>query len=91
MKLLALVLVSILGALPLRSADRLFAIDPGHGGNAPSGSMREFTLSSPNNAQTPSGILEKDLTLEMAQDIASALMRLATVLKVHANKKHRNA
>ena len=76
MKLLALVLVSILGALPLRSADRLFAIDPGHGGNAPSGSMREFTLSSPNNAQTPSGILEKDLTLEMAQDIASALMRL---------------
>ena len=74
MKLLALLL--ILEALPLRSADRLIAIDPGHGGNAPSGNMREFTLSSPNNAQTPSGALEKDLALEMSQEIASALKRL---------------
>ena len=36
--------------------DRLFAIDPGHAGNAPSSSMKEFTLSSPNNDQMPSGI-----------------------------------
>lgn len=41
-------------------------IDPGHGGKAPSGSQAERTLSSPNNARSPSGLLEKDLTLELA-------------------------
>lgn len=49
------------------AAQEMFAvIDPGHGGKAPSGSQAERTLSSPNNARSPSGLLEKDLTLELA-------------------------
>ena len=35
-------------------------IDPGHGGNA------EIGGSSHNNARSPSGVLEKNLTLRMA-------------------------
>lgn len=49
-------------------------IDPGHGGSAPSGSDELMTLSSPNNATSPSGVLEKDLTLELSQEIKKAFM-----------------
>jgi N-acetylmuramoyl-L-alanine amidase len=48
-------------------------IDPGHGGTRPSGSVEERTLSSPNNAKTPSGLLEKNLTLELAKEISRSL------------------
>jgi N-acetylmuramoyl-L-alanine amidase len=47
-------------------------IDPGHGGQAAVGSEAKKTLSSPNNAISPSGIREKDLTLELSIDIKRA-------------------
>jgi len=59
------------------TAQEMFAvIDPGHGGKAPSGSQAERTLSSPNNARAPSGLLEKDLTLELAFLVAKKLEEL---------------
>ena len=48
-------------------------IDPGHGGNSPSGNLKDFTLSSPNNATCPSGSKEKDLTLELSKQIRESL------------------
>lgn len=52
----------------LGAADFL-VIDPGHGGSANSGSQALKTLSSWNNANSPSGIKEKDLTLELSVEI----------------------
>jgi len=48
-------------------------IDPGHGGNA------ELGGSSHNNATSPSGVLEKNLTLRMAFLVRDALQQAATV------------
>lgn len=48
-------------------------IDAGHGGKTPSGSTGERSLSSPNNARSPSGVFEKDLTLELALLVEQAL------------------
>ncbi len=48
-------------------------IDPGHGGSEASGSAVARTLSSANNARSPSGLLEKDLTLELALRVRDAL------------------
>ena len=45
----------------------LIMIDPGHGGTAVAGRLSERSNSSPNNAKSPSGILEKDLTLEFSR------------------------
>lgn len=42
-------------------------IDPGHGGNTPIGG------SSPNNATGPNGLLEKNLTLDLAQRVESLI------------------
>lgn len=42
-------------------------IDPGHGGNSPTGG------SSPDNARGPNGLLEKDLTLDMARRVRAEL------------------
>lgn len=50
-------------------------IDPGHGGTEISGSAAARTLSSPNNAKTPSGLLEKDLALELCKEISLSLKR----------------
>jgi N-acetylmuramoyl-L-alanine amidase len=55
----------------------IIAIDPGHGGVESAGRMEDRTFSSANNARTPSGILEKTLTLELSKQIASALKVLA--------------
>ena len=49
-------------------------IDPGHGGSAAVGG------SSPNNARGPNGLLEKDLTLDVARRLASSLAGSARVL-----------
>lgn len=49
-------------------------LDPGHGGRAGVGG------SSPNNATGPNGLLEKDLTLDLAQRTAAALAGRARVL-----------
>jgi N-acetylmuramoyl-L-alanine amidase len=54
---------------------RTIVIDPGHGGTRPSGSAEGRTLSSPNNAKTPSGLLEKDLTLELSEEICRSLTK----------------
>ena len=45
----------------------VIVIDPGHGGATRVGD------SSPNNATSPSGLLEKDLTLSVARDMMAAL------------------
>jgi N-acetylmuramoyl-L-alanine amidase len=48
-------------------------IDPGHGGNA------EVGGSSHNNARSPSGVLEKNLTLRMALLVRDAVQKAATI------------
>ena len=52
-------------------------IDPGHGGGAYAGTSDERTRSSPNNATSPAGILEKDLTLELSRKIAARIPTIA--------------
>jgi N-acetylmuramoyl-L-alanine amidase len=59
------------------AGDRIIVIDAGHGGSKPSGTQAERTLSSDNNAVSPGGLKEKDLTLELAQQI---------IAKVNAKK-----
>ena len=56
--LLALALVA-----PAIAGQHVVVIDPGHGGGADSGSQAARTLSASNNATTPGGLREKDLTL----------------------------
>lgn len=51
-------------------------IDPGHGGSSRVGG------SSANNATSPSGVLEKTMTLEMAGLVRSALKKAAPKVKV---------
>ena len=46
---------------------RIVVLDPGHGGSTRTGG------SSPNNARGPNGLLEKDLTLDMARRVRTAL------------------
>jgi N-acetylmuramoyl-L-alanine amidase len=52
----------------------VIVLDPGHGGNAAVGG------SSPNNATGPNGLLEKDLTLDIAQRVARSLAGSARVI-----------
>jgi N-acetylmuramoyl-L-alanine amidase len=49
-------------------------VDPGHGGTAAAGG------SSPNNAQAANGLLEKDLTLDLARRVAAKLGGRARVV-----------
>lgn len=58
------------------ATQRTIVIDPGHGGTRPSGSAEERTLSSPNNAKTPSGLLEKDLTMELSRELSRSLEKM---------------
>ena len=53
-------------------ASGTLVIDPGHGGNV------EVEGSSANNATSPSGVLEKNMTLQMALLVRDALKTLAT-------------
>jgi N-acetylmuramoyl-L-alanine amidase len=53
--------------------EQTVVIDAGHGGSAPSGSQAARTLSSPNNAVSPGGLKEKDLTLELAQKVIASV------------------
>ncbi len=52
-------------------------IDPGHGGGAYAGKQSERTLSSPNNATSPSGIREKNLCLELSLALEKAIVEEA--------------
>ncbi|MDB2497352.1 N-acetylmuramoyl-L-alanine amidase [Verrucomicrobiales bacterium] len=56
-------------------------IDPGHGGRSYVGSQDERNLSSPNNATSPSGIKEKNLTLELSLILEERLKALAKTRK----------
>ncbi|MEZ0299079.1 MAG: N-acetylmuramoyl-L-alanine amidase, partial [Candidatus Methylacidiphilales bacterium] len=54
-------------SLSVRAADIVVVVDAGHGGSAPAGTMAARTLSSPNNATSPTKkFQEKDLTLDLA-------------------------
>ena len=62
--------------LPVFFPSSLFAaeeitviIDPGHGGTNVSGTHLLKSNSSPNNATSPSGLREKDLTLELSKEV----------------------
>jgi len=63
-------------SLPSAAAGVL-VIDPGHGGSANSGSNEVRTLSSCNNAISPGGLKEKDLTLELSLEIKRQIEQLA--------------
>jgi len=52
----------------------VIVIDPGHGGSAVAGSLDQRSNSSPNNATSPSGLREKDLTLDLATRVESAIL-----------------
>jgi len=73
-----LFLITIFGFLTI-SKSSIFAageltviIDPGHGGTKITGTQLLKSNSSPNNAISPSGLREKDLTLEISQEIQKA-------------------
>ncbi len=59
-------------------------LDPGHGGAATVGG------SSPNNAVGPNGLLEKDVTLDLARRVAALLDGRATVLLTRAGDENRS-
>ena len=65
-------LLLVLLALTCR-AQQVIVIDAGHGGAKPSGTQAARTLSSPNNAVSPGGLKEKDLTLELAQKVIARI------------------
>ncbi len=77
--ILALLLFGWL-CLPLHSEQQphIVVIDPGHGGAQDSGTEKEWTLSSANNAKTPGGLLEKELTLELSLEVEKQIQALAT-------------
>ncbi len=55
----------------------VIVIDPGHGGSSVAGTLKERSNSSPNNARSPSGIYEKDITLEFSKILHAELLALA--------------
>jgi len=63
--------------LPVIAGHHIVVIDPGHGGGGNSGSQSARTLSASNNAKSPGGLLEKDLTLELCLEIKKQVMALA--------------
>ena len=56
------------------SAPPVILIDPGHGGKAEAGSLKERSNSSPNNATSRGGLDEKDLTLEFSFLLKEAIL-----------------
>lgn len=88
--LLALLLVLAAGGLAvpsLAAADPpVILIDPGHGGTKPAGRHEDRSQSSSNNASSPGGLKEKDLTLEFSlilkEEILAAAERQGRVLGV---------
>lgn len=64
--------------VPLTAAPPVILIDPGHGGTEVAGSLKERSNSSPNNATTPGGLKEKDLTLEFSLILREEILKEAT-------------
>ncbi len=75
MFLRASLILSLLFALPSGgdAAPPVIVIDPGHGGSAVAGSLDARSNSSPNNATSPTGLKEKDLTLEFSLILEKAI------------------
>lgn len=76
----AFLLASLIGVFltfPAAAEVPVIVIDPGHGGGAVSGTLKERSNSSPNNARSPSGILEKDVTLEFSLILRDVLLEEA--------------
>ncbi len=59
------------------AGNHLVVIDPGHGGSQNAGTQAERSLSAANNATSPSGLKEKDLTLELALRVRAEIEALA--------------
>jgi len=70
-------LLSLALALPAVAGQHVVIIDPGHGGGGDSGSQAARTLSASNNATTPGGLREKDLTLELSLEVKKQVAELA--------------
>lgn len=64
--------------VPLTAAPPVILIDPGHGDTEVAGSLKERSNSSPNNATTPGGLKEKDLTLEFSLILREEILKEAT-------------
>jgi len=60
-----------------RGSPPVIIIDPGHGGSSVAGSLKSRSNSSPNNAHSPSGMLEKDITLEFSKILDQEIRALA--------------
>jgi len=71
-------LILLAGCLPAWGGSHLVVIDPGHGGNHDVGSKAGRTLSASNNATSPAGSQEKDLTLELSLEIRKQLAVMAS-------------
>ncbi len=70
-----IVAVALFATFASAAEERVIVIDPGHGGAS------VLDESSPNNATSPSGTKEKDLTLEMAQGVFAAIRDSAKAKK----------
>ncbi len=77
MRSLLCVLLFLLGGIGVRAGDYLVVIDPAHRGSRDAGSQAERSLSAANNATSPSGLKEKDLTLELSLEILAQVKALA--------------
>ena len=66
------------GCGPAWAGPHWVVIDPGHGGQHDAGSQAGRTQSASNNATSPSGLLEKDLTLELSLEIKKQLEVLSS-------------
>jgi N-acetylmuramoyl-L-alanine amidase len=73
----ALLLLLAFG-VPAAAGQHRVVIDPGHGGGGDAGSQAARSLSASNNATSPSGLLEKDLTLELSLEIKKQIAALAS-------------
>lgn len=65
-------------SLELSAATPVIIIDPGHGGSSTAGSLSSRSNSSPNNATSPGGLKEKDLTLEFSKILHDEILRQAS-------------
>ena len=74
----AVVMALALSAAELPAATKhIIIVDPGHGGSADSGSQGKRSLSASNNAASPGGLEEKDLTLQLSLEIQRQVALLA--------------
>lgn len=71
-------LLLLIAAMPAAGAPPVIVIDPGHGGTSVAGSLSTRSNSSPNNATSPNGLKEKDLTLEFSRILHDEILRQAT-------------